>query len=142
MWVNNVMILINLGTILVSLRIAAMLFGTPDTSYIGKKTDKSSSISIYILGILCFLGGIFGEQTMDFLFGVQKSISPYGFVEKLLILAGSWVVGIIVYKFVLARDKNAGFFGRIRSIDLNFRGICASIGIFFVVILAVIGFVY
>jgi len=138
--VSTVMILINLGTILVSIRFAAMLFGKPDGSFVGKKTDKSSDVAVYILGALCFVGGIFGEQAIDFLFGVQFQISLSGFFEKLLILVGSWVVGLIVYKYALIGNKNSRFFGRIRAVNLNFRGICCSIGVFFVILLAAVGF--
>ena len=138
--VSSVIIIINLGTILVSIRFAAMLFGKPDASYIGKKTDKSSDVAVYILGALCFVGGIFGEQAMDFLFGVQFQMSMSGFIEKVLILSGTWVVGLLVYHYVLRGNKNSKLFGRVRAIDINFRGICCSIGVFFVVILATVGF--
>jgi len=140
--VNVVMILINLGTILVAIRFAIMLFGTADESFVGKKTAKSSDISIYILCILCFVGGIFGEEIMAFLFDVHFEMSLSGFVQKMIILAASWVVGILAYKYLLRGDRGNRFFKRIRSIDLNFRGICFSIGAFFVVILAVVGFLY
>jgi len=140
--VNTVMILINLGTILVSIRFAAMLFGQADESFVGKKTAKSSDISIYFLGVLCFVGGIFGEEIMSFLFNVHFQMSFYGFIEKLIILTASWIVGLLVYRYVLRGDRNYKIFRRIRAIDLNFRGICFSIGAFFVVILAVVGFLY
>jgi multicomponent Na+:H+ antiporter subunit D len=140
-YVNSLMILINLGAILVAIRIVVMLLGTPDESYVGKKTDKSSDISIYILCALCFIGGIFGEELMYFLFNAQFTISTYGFVEKMLILAGSWVVGILVYRFALRGDRDSAFVKKLRGIDLNFRGICFSIAAFFVVTLAVVGFI-
>ncbi|MCL2392500.1 MAG: proton-conducting membrane transporter [Oscillospiraceae bacterium] len=138
--VNSLMILINLGTILVAIKFGAMLFGTPDESYVGKKTDKSSDVAIYALCLMCFAGGIFGEELMDFLFNAPFQMSFYGFIEKIIILSASWVVGLVVYKYVFADNKNQAFFGRIRAIDLNFRGICVSIGAFFVVALAVVGF--
>lgn len=141
-FVNTLMILVNLGTILVAIRFAAMLFGTPDESYTGKKTDKSSDVAIYVLCALCFTGGLFGEELLEFLFGAQLTVSVYGFTEKMLIMAGSWVVGLIVYRYALRGDKNNAFFRRIRGIDLNFRGICLSICAFFAITLAVVGFLY
>jgi len=138
--VNSLMILINLGTILVAIRFAAMLFGKPDETYIGKKADKSSAVAIYFLCTLCFLGGLFGERLIGFLFEFDLAMSPYGYIQKIITLAASWVVGLLLYKYVLSGNKNAVFFGRIRAIDLNFRGICFSIAAFFAVTLAVVGF--
>jgi len=141
-YVNSLMVLVNLGTILVAIRIAAMLFGTPSESSIGTKSDKSSDVAIYVLCALCFVGGLFGEELMYFLFNTPLQMSVYGFREKMLIMAGSWIVGLVVYRIALRGDKNNAFFRRIRGIDLNFRGICFSIVAFFAVTLVVVGFLY
>jgi hypothetical protein len=93
--------------------------------------------AILILGALCFLGGIFGEEFITFLFNVQVSVDAAGYIEKTAFFAASLVVGYLIFRYFVKRTK---LFERIRDIDFGFRGICISMGGFFAVLLVVVGF--
>ena len=90
--------------------------------------------AVLALGALCLFGGVFGQQTIRFLFGVEAGIDTAGYLEKCLLFAASVAAGHVLFKYFV--DKHP-FFKRILTIDLSFRQICASIGGFFAVALVV-----
>ena len=132
--VEGPIILINLGTIIVFIKYSTMLFGRCDSTT-PVKIDKCMQASILALGILCLAGGIFGEQSIEFLFNVEVSVDAAGYLAKAGLFAASVVAGYFIFKYFV--DKHP-FFMRIRGFDMSFRWMCASIGGFFAVMLAAI----
>jgi len=133
---------INLGTIIVFIRCAKMLFGQPTTEEPAVsnivRVDMCKQISVLILGVLCFVGGAWGLDSIYILFGRELSISPWSFVEKTLIVLASWGVGIVLVHKILPRCQTK--LDMLVRFDLNFRKICASIGGMFALLLIVVGF--
>ena len=109
-----------------------MLFGCPRPEINPKKPDACRQIATLILGILCFAGGLFGEQFIKFLFDVSVSVDAIGYLEKIFLFAISLAVGFLIYKFFV---KNSRLLVRLRGFEIGFRGMCALMGIFFAVIL-------
>jgi len=134
--VQSPIILINLGTIIVFIKFSTMLFGTPADVRSIEKISVSKQASVLVLGTLCLVGGIFGEQTIHFLFGTEVNVDAAGYIEKIILFVVSAIAGYLIFRFFV--DKHP-FFGKIRGIDLSFRRICASIGIFFAVTLIITG---
>jgi len=130
MLIRGLVILINLGTITTFIKYSSMLFGQPKDGKPGEKTALCKQIAIYVLGALCLAGGIFGEQFVEFLFGVKVNVDAAGYLEKTGLFALSVIVGFLLFKYVV--DKHP-FFMKIRKMDMSFRVICASIGGFFAV---------
>ena len=129
------MTIINLGTILVYLKFGTILFGKSSASK-PRVTDKCKQVTVLALGIMCLLFGVFGEWIVNFLFGFNVSIDMLGYVEKSLIFAASLAVGLVITKYagsVYSRMEKYGL-----SVNFGFRGICASIGGFFGVLLVII----
>ena len=126
------MIFINLGTILIFIRYATMLFGRPKEGLAPIRFEKIRPFSVLVLASLCFMGGIFGEWIIEYLFQVSVSVDAAGYAEKVFIFFASWFVGIVLYRFLLKPSK---LLPKIKTIDLNFRGICVSTGLFFAVML-------
>jgi len=128
-------IIINLGTIIIFIKFSAMLFGPGQ----GSRPDSPSSCplktaTVLALGVLCFAGGVFGEQAIHFLFNTAVNIDAAGYIEKTILFTASAIAGYFIYRFFV--DK-LPFFKKIREIDLSFRQICASIGAFFATTLIV-----
>ncbi|MCL2843626.1 MAG: hypothetical protein FWE28_09285 [Oscillospiraceae bacterium] len=131
---------INLGTILVFIKFARILFGTPSEEVAQQQpiqVDKFKQTAIVILSALCLAGGVFGPGLVRLLFGVDATVSLGGFVEKLIILLVSWAVGLLLTKY---RHLGRGGLQRVTNrLDFGFRGITVSMGAFLVLMLVLVG---
>jgi len=132
------MVLINLGTIIVFIKYAQILFGKPPREEKPQAVDRFKQASVLFVSVLCLIGGVFGQAAMRLLFGVDLVISFGGFLEKTLILAGSWIMGFLVVRYLIPRYREPLY--RLGRLDLSFRKICISIGGFFALSLVVFGF--
>lgn len=130
-------ILINIGTIIVFIRYSAILWGRPTPNTEAPKLETCKQIAIFTLCALCFIGGIFGVQFIQFLFNMDVYLSRDGYIEKMAIFAASWALGFLIYIGILKNNH----LRRLRDFDLGFRGICVCMGIFFGVILVVVNVV-
>ena len=133
--VTAAIIFINLGTITLFIRYSVILFGSPE-GILGDakdvKIDDFQKIAVTILGVLCFITGIFGEEFIGILFNIKVSVDPAGFLQKSSLFAGSLVLGLLIYRYYVPKSK---FLRKIEGIDPGFRGICISMGIFFALVL-------
>ena len=131
--ISAAIIIINLGTITLFIKYAAILFGKPPSSLKGiKPADTFQQAAVTILGALCFAAGIFGEEFINLFFNVHLTVDPAGFLEKAVLFAGSLITGFLLYKFYINKSV---LLKRISEIDIGFRGMCISIGIFFGIIM-------
>ena len=87
------------------------------------------------MGVLCLAGGLFGQQTIAFLFGIDVSVDRMGYLEKVLLFILSLAAGYVVYKYIIARNKP--FFAKMRRLEFGFRGICTLMGAYFAVLLMI-----
>jgi len=127
------MIIINLGTILVYLKYAAMFRG--EFKSVKLTADHVKLIVVLGLGILCLVFGIFGEPGKNLFFDFELSVSFWRYIEKILIFAASLCAGLLIMRFgrpAIAWLENIGI-----RFNFGFRGICATIGGFFGLILVV-----
>jgi len=163
-YITWLFILLNLGTITVFAKFSAMLFGRRGDEGAGQQTLKfvrkvetdlhhrdavakprnyseaipiNKQIAIIALGLICFVGGIFGSEFITFLFNVEVSIDTAGYLEKTAFFAGSVLVGILFCKYFVQKSK---LLKRLRAIDFGFRGTCVALGGFFATVLIVLGF--
>ena len=111
------------------------VWGERDTGKL--KVPISKQVAVLTLGVLCFAGGIFGAQFIEFLFNVRLSVDPAGYIEKTGIFIASLLAGYFAYEYYV---RKSGLLKRIHGIDLGFRATCISLGGFFGVILIVVGF--
>jgi len=126
--VEGLVVFINLCTITVFIKYSAMLFGQAPDGFTKTKTDVFKQASVLFLGALCLAGGVFGEQAIKFLFGVDASIDAAGYAVKTGLFALSAAAGYLIYKHFVKRSK---LFVKLRETDMGFRWICVSIGGFF-----------
>ena len=130
-----VLVIINFGTITVYVKYAAMIFGK-DTSDKSVHIDANKLGSVAMLGIMCFCLGVFGVWLTPFLFGMDVSLSIGGYLQKTGVFVLSLFAAIVFYRFF---GKDQPLFVDIRNANINFRGMCISIGMFFAVMLMVVG---
>jgi len=133
---NTLMIIINLGTITIFMKYCTIFFGNP-LSEVHVKTDLWRHIPILILGVLCFTGGIFGAQAISLLFGFNVILDTRGYIEKSIIFLASLVAGFLIFKYFV---QNNALLDKVKEIDMGFRGMCLSMGLFLAVILVTVGF--
>jgi len=130
------MIFINLGTVTIFIKYAAILIGRPPGDLEPIRMEPFQLTTVILLGVLCLAGGVFGQHVIDLLFGFPVTVSTAGYLEKIAILVASVGVGLLIYKHGIQDRAPIPILIRF---DLGFRGICVSIGGFFALLLIVIG---
>ena len=136
--VNVVIILISLGTIISFVKFATVLFGHCDLVGDIPKAEKYRIAPVFVMGMICLAGGLFGTQFIYFLFRYRVGIDAAGYVQKSLIFAVSAVVGYFIYKYAVSGNDTLKHFG---GVVFSFKSICASCGVFLGVMLGVLGFI-
>ena len=118
--------------ITVFFKYSSILFGRPAPNQEAIKIDGMKYIVILVLGMLCLVGGVFGEQCIGFLFNVSVNVDVMGYVQKIVLFALSGLVGFLIYGYYLNRSK---LFARIRGKEIGFKGICVLMGVLFAILL-------
>ena len=136
-WLNTLMIVVNLGTITIFMKYSTIFFGEPKGEVV-VKTDIWRHGPIFLLGVMCFLGGIFGVWAIGFLFRLEAAVDFMGYLEKAGIYAASMIVGYLLYKHWVSKSK---FLNKVRTIDMGFREMCLSMGAFLGLMLIIVGFI-
>ena len=134
---SGVIFFINLGTITLFIRYATMLFGQAEAIPNQEKIDIFQQAAVSILGAMCFIAGILGEEFINLLFNVRLSVDPAGFLEKAALFGGSLIAGFLLFKYYVPKSV---LLKCINTIDLGFRGICVCIGVFFALLLTALRF--
>ena len=136
---NGILIFMSLGTIISFIKYSTILFGKADLLAEPVKISLLQQIPVLVMGMLCFITGIFGVQAIHFLFDITVAIDIRGYLEKTVIFFISLAAGILIFKYYV---KNSALLKRIKGFDLGFRGMVLSVGIFFTIILIVVGIIY
>ena len=136
LFVSLAVILISLGTIISFIKYAGMLFGRSDRQGFQPFVDPWRLAPCVVLGLLCLGGGVFGVPVINFLFVTDMSINWLGYAEKSGIFFLSVAAGLIIYRFAV---KGNSKLNALANMELGFKGICASMGAFFGVLLIVVG---
>jgi len=136
-WLTIAMIVINFGTILVYLKYISVFRGTTSTTNPYLKDGCGQGVVI-VLGALCLVFGVFGQWILNYLFGFNLQISVSGYVEKMIIFFVSLGVALLVARYAMPINEWLEKMGL--RVNWGFRGICASIGVFFGLVLVVAWF--
>lgn len=127
-------ILVNFGTIISFIKYSSMFFNDKNKKSTENKVKKNKKIKtnrtliVLVLGMVCFLGGILGEQIVYILFNQKIHISVEAYYHKAQIYFVSLIGGYLVYKFIILRWH---LLHKVREIELSFNYICLSIVSFF-----------
>ena len=140
-FLNAVLIFMSLGTIISFVKYSTMLFGQPPADFQDNKPAPSNLqvAMVSIMGILCFITGVFGVQTIYFLFAATVTIDVAGYIEKVGIFFASLAGGYLAYKHYV---KKSTLLKKLRNFDMGFRTMIFGIGIFFGAVLILVGIVY
>jgi multicomponent Na+:H+ antiporter subunit D len=112
-----------------------MLFGRFENDETPVKAKKCEQAAILILGALCFVGGIFGEEFIRFLFNVQVSVDAAGYLQKTLLYVASVIAGYLIYHYYV---QKSALLKHLRGVDIGFRGMCMLMGGFFAAIMVAV----
>lgn len=129
----GILVFINLGTIVMFIKYSTIFFGKANGEILNIAANKQAIF--VIMGALCVLGGVFGRQFIYFLFNTVAMIDTSGYIEKAAIFAGSLVAGYFIFKYCV---KNNTTLEKVGKLQLGFRGACASMGMFFAVVLVIV----
>lgn len=141
------LVFINMGTITVFIKFATIFFGTPEITQITTKKQKRSfsekpslwqTVPVVILGVLCLMLGVLGEQFMGFMFYVNKNVSIIGYIEKSGIFIGSLIVAYLLYRYMI---KDNARLLRLGKMEMGFKVMVTAIGVFFALVIVAVGFI-
>jgi len=100
------MSLVNLGTIMICIKLGLMLFGKPlpehtpsEAAVEHEELDGWKQLPILVLAGMCFAFGVFGEFIMSFLFNFEFGINWLGFGEKAGIFVITVSAAVLIFKF-------------------------------------------
>lgn len=134
-WVQMLLNLINLGTILYSMKLLAMLFGknhlseNPNKNPNINEDSKLSQWTTFVFGLLTLSTGVFGNWLLEFLYGYEFTIYPGEYFEKSIVYVLLVIAAFALYKgWVKERD----LFAKVGHIELSFNAMITAQVIFFV----------
>lgn len=98
------LLLVNLGTMTVFIRFSTLFFGSRDNEPAWRsgriKIPLSRKIVVGILGLACFIGGIFGSYVVSFLFGIDVRIDMIDYLVKLLVYLATGAAGFGLFSII------------------------------------------
>ena len=130
---NGVLIFMSLGTIVSFVKYSTILFGEGEGERV--RIDLHKQLSVFALGVMCLIGGLFSSWFVYFLFGVHTDIGIAGYLQKVGIFAVSLVAGFLIYTYYVSRSK---LMKKVKAIDLGFRSICVAVVAVFAVIMVAV----
>ena len=133
---NWIVIVLSLGTIISFTKYSTMLFGHSDLRGPAPEVDNWKLAPSLVLGALCLIGGVLGQQLINYLFHTSVRVDPLGYAQKSLIFFASAAVGLLIYKYIV---KGNTALKRIGRLNFGFRDICVSMGVFFAALLVAVG---
>lgn len=129
-WYEYVIILINTGTVISFLKFFKMMFGEVPSPVKEKKICRYRSLSVFIMGAACLLGGVFAHNIMEVVLGFTGIVDPLLYLEKTIIyfvtLGGCWFLYNKEWLNFITVDRGGGT-------TLSFNGISVMTCIFFMV---------
>ncbi len=131
LWMEILMLLINLGTLL-SFAKFFRIFKQEESAPVQTHVPLNRRAVLAFLGALCLLGGVFGGAAIHFLFGVDVIINGEEYIIKSVIYVASLLIAVIIYISGVTHSKA---FSRIRALDLGFNEIALTLPAFFCVLL-------
>ena len=138
-------IAVNFGTILVFVRYSAIFFGRPLAPVRDVTPDWWRQSVVLVLGIGCVVLGVLGVPVARFLFdwteihcsvSAMLNIGVRSYLEKSLVFFVSLGLAVLAYRHVPVKK---GLIAPLKGMQLNFKIMCVSVGVFFALLLVVVG---
>lgn len=102
-WVEIFLIIINFGTVVSFVKFGQILFGKK--VIIDFKYDIYSTMVILVLGILCLMTGILGNEFIYLTFNLKLDIGIGSYIQKGFIWIANFYVSWLLYHHVLSKNK-------------------------------------
>ncbi len=127
-WIEYLIIAINIGTVLVFTKYSFIFYGKGSEIEGGVLLKR---IVIFMLGISCLAGGIFGVQAMEFMFNANLSINIGQYIQKSVIYILSVIGSYFIYKYLIKGRSAPEKFGKI---SFDFQQMILAMIAFFVTV--------
>ncbi len=132
--------IINLGTIISFIKYSHVFLPDKQVAHTKKPlVNGFQNTSILVLGIICVIGGIWGQSLISILFNQEMTIPILSQLEKGAIYILSLAVGYLIYKYFVLKTA---FFKYLKLFELDFNGICLSLTGFMVSIFIYLSIIY
>ncbi|MEX1377022.1 MAG: proton-conducting transporter membrane subunit [Eubacteriales bacterium] len=127
---EGILIFLNFGTLIYFVKFSSIFPGEKKEG--GEKVPLNRKIILVVLGLLCIVGGIFGAQVIELLYGVNVKIELNEYFSKSIIYVITLAAAFAVYKLKITKNK---FFEKLRTFDASFNTIALSLPLFFTAVL-------
>ncbi|SHH27262.1 complex I subunit 5 family protein [Clostridium grantii] len=142
-YMEYAILLVNFGTIAYFIKYSSIFYSKKEETNFpikfrrNKNINLNRTIVVLFLGMVCFLGGVFGEKIIYILFNQKIHITLQSYLHKAEVYLLTLIAGFFFYKFVILKWK---FLHKVREIELSFNGICISVISFFFFMLTILTF--
>ncbi|MDQ2086163.1 proton-conducting transporter membrane subunit [Herbivorax sp. ANBcel31] len=124
--VEYALIIINLGTVIYFLKFLSIFKGNSDKP--PAKIDIYTRFITTIMALMCFIGGIYGQFFVNFLFNLETQISSSYYLQNIILFFLTVTAGYLFHRYLIPKLK---FITKIKEFELDFNNICLSITLFF-----------
>lgn len=118
------LILMNLFTVLYFIRLSTILFGK--SSLKKERSMLNHRLTLVLLSLLCFAGGIFGSEAVSFLFSVQMRLSLTDYLEKSIIYLATLALAFLIFR--ITRNPLRRLSGKLKF-EPGFNLLAAMVGV-------------
>ncbi len=94
-----------------------------------RKEDVGKKVVVLFLGVLCFLGGIFGVPIINTFTNNNLYINVNLYIEKSIVYAVSLFFAVLTYKYIIAKRP---VIYKLNKYVLNFQQIIMAMVLFFI----------
>ena len=129
-FLEYIIMLINMGTTIVFIKYATILWGKSKEKK--QEVGANKSFVVALLAALCLAMGIFSTRIISLLFGIDVSIDFFLYLEKIGIYFLTVALAFLFYQYVISRNDKIHVFAKT---SLTFPQIISLMIVFFVVLL-------
>jgi multicomponent Na+:H+ antiporter subunit D len=129
-------VIIGFGTIVSFIKFSTMFFGQSSLQGDTPKPEISRVVPVFMMGLVCLVGGLFGTELIYFFFRLPVGIETSSYLLKAAIFFASCIAGYFVYIYAVKENPHLT---RLGTLHFNFKYVVAVMGVFMAVLLLLLG---
>lgn len=121
--------IINFGTIFIFVQFSRILIGKTEPAAMTKQ-KPIKVLLLLVLALFCLLGGIWGVDLMNFLWGQNFQITISSYLEKTFYFTISVSLSFLILIFIRPKVQIRSL-KKLKSLDVSFNTVCLSVLLYF-----------
>jgi multicomponent Na+:H+ antiporter subunit D len=121
--------IINFGTIFIFVQFSRILIGKTEPAVMSKQ-KPIKVLLLLVLALFCLLGGIWGVDLMNLLWGQNFQITISSYLEKTVYFTISVSLSFLILIFIRPKVQIRSL-KKLKSLDVSFNTVCLSVLLYF-----------